>query len=250
MPKNAIAERCTAPASSSSTAAHDAGEREVAAAAGDLVDREPAATRPHREVDRGEDLVVGSIVVVQVPDEELGGRDAARDRRAGDLELGVERERDRGQLGGGVGVGDRAADGAAVADLEVADHAASPGEQRHRLDRRFVVLGLGLAGHRPDREGPVRALDAAQLVDPVEVDDVLEAGEAQRQHRHEALAAGEHLGVVAVLGEQRRDVGDRLGRVVLERAGFMGDSQDRTGQRRTYRGRHAPTPHVDTPRAR
>ena len=77
-------------------------------------------------------------------------------------------------------------------------------------------------GHRPDRERAVRALDAAQLGDPVEVDEVLEAGEPQRQHRHQALPAGEHLGLVAVLGEQRDDVGERLRRVVLERCGLHG----------------------------
>ncbi len=67
---------------------------------------------------------------------------------------------------------------------------------------------------------PFDARDAAQVVDPVEVDDVLEAGEPQRQHRHQALSTGEHLGLVAVLGEQRGDVGERLGRVVLERCGL------------------------------
>ena len=41
-----------------------------------------------------------------------------------------------------------------------------------------------------------------------------------RQQRHEALPTGEDLGVVAVLGEQRRDVGHRLGSVVFERSGL------------------------------
>ena len=47
-------------------------------------------------------------------------------RRRRELDLGVERDRDRRILGRGVGVGDRAADRAAVADLEVADEAALP----------------------------------------------------------------------------------------------------------------------------
>ena len=42
----------------------------------------------------------------------------------------------------------------------------------------------------------------------------------KREHRHQALPTGEHLGLVAVLGEQRGDVAERLGRVVLERCGL------------------------------
>ena len=137
-----------------------------------------------------------------------------------DLELGVERQRDRRQLRRGVGVGDRPADGAAVADLEVTDERDRLGEQRHRLAGRRVVLDRALRRHRLDRERAVRTGDPAQVVDPVEVDDVLEAREPQRQHRHQALPAGQHLGLVAVLGEQRGDVGDRLRRVVLERCGL------------------------------
>ena len=60
------------------------------------------------------------------------------------------------------------------------------------------------------------AFDAAQPVNPVEVDEMTEAREAQREHRDEALTAGQRLGVVAVLGEQPDDVGHRLWRVVLE----------------------------------
>jgi hypothetical protein len=50
-----------------------------------------------------------------------------------------------------------------------------------------------------------------QLVDAREVDEVLEAREPQREHRHEALPAGEHLRVVAVLAEQRDDLGHDSG---------------------------------------
>ena len=42
-------------------------------------------------------------------------------------------------------------------------------------------------------------------------------GQAHRQQRHQALAAGEHLGLVTVLGEQRDDLLDGAGRVVFER---------------------------------
>ena len=113
--------------------------------------------------------------------------------------LRVEREGDRRQLGSGICVGDRSADRSPVADLEVPDHRNGLGEQRD---------GGGLGGafddplrrHRLDREAAVLPLDAAELADAVQVDDVREAGETQREHRHEALPAGQRFRVVAVLG--------------------------------------------------
>jgi hypothetical protein len=83
-----------------------------------------------------------------------------------------------------------------------------------------VVLGGRLADHRPDPQPAVDALDRLELGDPVEVDQALEAGETQRQHRHQALTAGEHLGVVAVAVEELDVVGERAGRLVRERCGF------------------------------
>ena len=81
-----------------------------------------------------------------------------------------------------------------------------------------IALHHALAGRRPaPRACRSPARSPASSADAVHVDEVLEVREAQRQHRHEALPAGQHLGVVAVLGEQRADLVDRLRRVVLER---------------------------------
>ena len=98
----------------------DAREREVAAAAGDLLDREAGVARPHGEVHRAQDLVLADAGGPRA-EEELRGGDGPGAARTRDLELGVERERDRRQLRRRVGVGDRTAHGAAVADLEVTD---------------------------------------------------------------------------------------------------------------------------------
>ena len=71
-----------------------------------------------------------------------------------DAELGVEREHDRGQLGGRVGVGEAAADRAAVADRRVADEPARLGHQRRaRADRRGA-LDRRLPRQRADRQAP------------------------------------------------------------------------------------------------
>ncbi len=96
-----------------------------------------------------------------------------------------------------------------------------PDERRREAEQRdgsrgIAALELGLARHRPDRDRAVGPLDAGERRHPVEVHDVLEAREPQRQHRDEALPSGEWLRLVAVLGEQTDHVVDRLGRVVLE----------------------------------
>ena len=122
-------------------------------------------------------------------------------------------------------MGDRPADRAAVADLEVTDERDRLGEQWHRLAGRGVVLDRALRRHRVHREGAVRAGDTTQVVDPIEVDDVLEARQTQRQHRHQALSTGQHLGLVAVLGEQRVTSESDSGAWYSNGAGFIGSSR-------------------------
>ena len=70
----------------------------------------------------------------------------------------------------------------------------------------------------------VATLDALELVDPPDVDQVVEDGEAQGQHRDEALAAGQHLGLVAELGEQRGGLGGRRRTWYSNAAGFIAGS--------------------------
>ena len=114
-------------------------------------------------------------------------------------------------------MGRGAADRAPVADLEVSDVRQGASEERGGGRDVVVALGRRLANHRSHPEVVVRALDGAELGDPVEVDQALEAREAQREHRHEALPAGEHLGVVAMAGEQLDGLGERVRRLVGER---------------------------------
>ena len=106
-----------------------------------------AARFGRRDVHRGHDLVALERRLEQALEEVLG-RDLApvgRDRRA-------ERDERRRIVRRRIGVRDRAADRAAVADLRVAD---PPGERRERrdelLDRRRLV-DLGVGDERADRE--------------------------------------------------------------------------------------------------
>ena len=79
------------------------------------------------------------------------------------------------------------------------------------------ALDLSLAHERPYPQRPVLALDARQLSDAVEVDQVIEAGQAQGHHGDEALAPGQHLCVLSEVTQQGHDVGHRLRGVVRER---------------------------------
>ena len=114
-------------------------------------------------------------------------------------------------------MGQRTADRSPVADLKVADEGRRLGHEGHGLGHGAVTLDPGLADQRPYPERPISALDARQLSDAVEVDEVIEAGQAQGHHGYQALAPGQHLGVLPEVAQEGHGVGQRLRRVVLER---------------------------------
>ena len=106
-----------------------------------------------------------------------------------------------------------------------------------RVGELGVALDRGVDRRRADHDRVVFVPDPAELGDATDVDEVVEVREPQREHRDEALPAGEHLGAVAELGEQRDRLVDGLGRVVLERrrlhsalrVGFPGEDADLVG---------------------
>ncbi len=63
-------------------------------------------------------------------DEEIGDRDFAFGFRGDQLDFGFERQKRSGIVGRGIGMRDTAADGAHVADLQVADVRSGLGQQR------------------------------------------------------------------------------------------------------------------------
>ena len=128
-------------------------------------------------------------------------------------QLGLERKRAHRQLGGRVGVYERAADRAAAARRRVADVAEGVAEERIGIS---VVLEVPLAGHRADDQG------AVLQVDPVEpqlgkIDERRRPREPEVQHRDEALAAGQDLGLVAMFGKKSECLAEFVRVVVLER---------------------------------
>ena len=193
-----------------------ARHREVARAPGELLDREALPPGRRREADPGEQLV----------GLKRGGPDAGEELRRRDLPLAAGREgldgRVQGQghrrvLGRRVRVGQRSADRAPVADLEVADQRRGAGQQGQAPGDQRRAADLRLGGARPDPDGVATLLDAAQRRDPADVDEVVEDREPHGEHRDQALPAGDHLRAVAELGEQVDGLLGAVRRVVLER---------------------------------
>ena len=123
-------------------------------------------------------------------------------------------------LAGGVGMGDRAHGGAAVADGGVRDVAQRLAQEGVRRERPRVPLEPGVPHERTDPHRVVGDVDGIQPGDAVDVDEVAGAGQAHVEHGDQALPAGEHLAVGAGLGQHGHGLVDGLGCVVHERSGF------------------------------
>src|SRR6266581_8360869 len=150
-----------------------ARERSSAMTSGAVAELEVGGpARGGREDQLGDELVVlerGG----EAAEEERGRWDAAP---SGD-DLRVEHEADRAVFAGRVGVRDRAADGAPVADLGIANLRGRRRQQRHgRLDDR--VLGqVTVAGQGADANLVVVTLDEAELAHVAYVDQGSRRGE-------------------------------------------------------------------------
>ncbi len=117
-------------------------------------------------------------------------------------------------------MGERAADGAAVTDLRVADLAGGVGEQRDVLLEQGRRLDVHVAGEGADRDVVAGVADVRQVAQASDVDQHARLGEAQLHHRQQAVAAGDELGLVTVFADEA----DRLARPI------------RPGRSRTLRG--------------
>ncbi len=138
------------------------------------------------EAEAGEDLALSERGLEQ-PEEEIVGGDLAL---AG-LQDGAQRHHRRRIVGRRVGVGDRAADGPAVAHLRIADAIGQAGEGRDRLPHQRRGGHVGVAGHGADPQGPAVPPDAGQGLDPGEVDQQGRARQPLLDRRQQRHAAGQ-----------------------------------------------------------
>ena len=116
-------------------------------------------------------------------------------------------------------MGDRAAERATVAHLRVADVSCGMREQRHVLAQQFGRLDVHVAGHRADGDVVAVVADVRQVGEATDVDQHARLGEAELHHRQQAVAAGDELGLVAVLADQADGLLGGLGTDVVERGG-------------------------------
>ena len=79
---------------------------------------------------------------------------------------------------------------------------------------------VALPRHRAEADLAVLLADVGERRDPVQVDERGGPRQAEVQQRHQALAAGQHLGVAAVAAQRRERLVEARGRVVLELGRF------------------------------
>jgi len=106
-----------------------------------------------------------------------------------------------------------------VADLRVADQPGHVGQDRHRGPQQRAPLQVVMAGERADGDMVAGVTDERQPADPADVDEDGRRGEAELHERQERMPAGQQLGVVAVLGEERDGLVDRPGPDIVEGGG-------------------------------
>jgi hypothetical protein len=151
--------------------------------------------------------------------EELPDTDLARAAGTARDDRRVQREQDGGQVGGGVGVRDRAADRATVPDLGVADLAGRVREQRHLTAEQPGVLDIVVPGQRADRDMRSLVGDVGKLTQATQVDDYLGGGQPQFHQRQQRMASGQELRVLAVFGHQVNRLFRRPGPHIGKRRG-------------------------------
>jgi hypothetical protein len=98
----------------------------------------------------------------------------------------------------------------------VAHPARGLAQQRQPLLHHGRELDGALARHGAEPHLPVGFRDVRERRDAVEIDEGGGAAQAEVQQGHQALAAGENLGIPAVTLEQPERVVDALRRVVVE----------------------------------
>ncbi len=153
--------------------------------------------------------------------EEISRRDGAGAACASRHHLGIERRRHQAPLGGRIGVGDAAAEGAARADRMMRDVAHDPCQQaaERSIHHRLVERSVAHAG--ADREPVAVDRKARERLHPVDVDEMRRPRQTESHDRNETLPAGQHAAILAGDLRQRCDgFLDGSRRVIAKRRGL------------------------------
>ena len=101
-----------------------------------------------------------------------------------------------------------AADGTAIADLIMRDMLDGGDQEWMRAAQPLVVENIAPAHHGAERNAVIGDFDLAQFRDLAQIDQQGRRGDAERQHRHETLPAGEQLRLAVKCGQQRHSLGN------------------------------------------
>jgi hypothetical protein len=112
-------------------------------------------------------------------------------------------------------MGERAADGAAMADLRVADELGCLRDQRTPGGQHRVANELRVSREGADRDPITVLADVAEAVEAADVDEYARPRDAELHRRDQRVPAGEHLRV-AVAPEELDRLLDRPGSLVRE----------------------------------
>jgi hypothetical protein len=118
---------------------------------------------------------------------------------------------------GGIAVGEVSADRGLVADEGVGDHRRGVGEDRILRADEVRALEHAFARAPADLERPALLHHVLEPGDPPDVHEMGGLAQPELEEGQQALPTGQHLRVVAVLGEQGHGFGQRSGGVVVER---------------------------------
>ena len=116
-------------------------------------------------------------------------------------------------------MGDRAADGASVTDLRVADVAGRMSEQRGVLFEDGAVLNVHVASHGADGDHVAVFTDVGQIAETAYIDQHGGLGEAELHQRQQAVTASDELCLVTVLTDEADRLFGGLGTDVVELCG-------------------------------
>ena len=193
----------------------------IVAVPASVFDKAMAAVRgPRFQAHRGEQFVGVQAGAHQAQSEVAHGHGALR-ALARDGEFAIHGHGHGRDFGRGVQVAEAAAHRPPAAGLVVTDVAHRLAQQRQGARHQGRLLKFALAGHGAYDDAIALLRHAAELRNAVEIDQVIDPGQAQVEHGHQRLAACDGAGVSAASQHRQRLVqGAR--QVQMKRCGFHG----------------------------
>ena len=142
--------------------------------------------------------------------------------------LGIEQHRHHRQFGGGIGMRETAADGAAVADGEMRHMRHGVGKDRQVPGNQRRGLELKMPRQSTDADARRRVLDERQALNAIDIDEYRRLEQAKIEHRNKTLPAGNDFCIVAGTGKRRHRHVDAVGNNVIKRRRLHNSRMTRT----------------------